>query len=55
MELLNIKEMAIEFRVCAETCRRWHRDKKIESIRVPGTKRILFPREAIERFIRSGR
>jgi excisionase family DNA binding protein len=55
MELLSIKEMSRKFKVCEETCRRWHRDRKIESIKAPGTKKILFSGEAVDRFLRSGR
>jgi excisionase family DNA binding protein len=51
-ELLTADEAAGKLRIAKRTLLRWARENKIESVRV-SEKRILFTKDAIDRFIQT--
>ena len=51
-ELLTADEAAKKLRIAKRTLLRWARENRIESVRI-STKKILFTKQAIERFLQA--
>jgi excisionase family DNA binding protein len=47
---LTQKEVADRFRVTPSTIKNWRDEGKLEYFQVPGSTRVLYPRESIEGF-----